>query len=196
MKKKSTMLPQALSFSKQTFARTLLLALAYLLVACGGGTTGTAPTLGPIAHDTPAALPTQPAPPTAAATPSDTLPPPDATQAGAANLLISYHKSGGIAGIEETLSVYANGTVEQRSKTSITKTQASPADIQALQALLASPEFAALQLPVQQPVPDQFIYELTLPGRAKPLVATDSADNPPVLRDLIAALEKLKTQAR
>ena len=45
---------------------------------------------------------------------------------------------------------------------------------------------------MQPPVPDQFIYELTVPGRAKPIVATDGADNPPVLRELINVLEKLK----
>ncbi len=185
-------------FSMQSTARVLLLALGYLLAACGGATTGTAPpTLGPIARDTPLVVPTPPAQPTAAAAaPSAEIPPIATIQAGAANLLISYHKSGGIAGIDETLTVYTDGTIEIRGKGGTTSTQADPSDIQALHKLLVSPEFAALQLPVQPPVPDQFIYELTVSGRAKPIIIGDGADNPPVLREVIDVLEKLKTQAK
>jgi len=173
-------------------ARVLLLALADLLAACGGGSTVAAPpTLGPRASDTPVAASTQLISPTAIAAPSATsLPtagiPPTAmissatSQAAAANLLISYHKSGGIAGINETLSVYADGTIELRDKRGTTSTQASPNDIQALQKLLVSPEFAALQAPMRPPGADQFIYELTVAGRAQPIVTVDGVDNPPV----------------
>jgi hypothetical protein len=199
----------------QSTARALLLAAVYLLAACGGGSVGTAPptlgplardtpstvptqpappTLGPLARDTPSAVPTQPAPPTAP--PSAEIPAVVTAQAGAGSLLIRYQKSGGIAGIDETLTVYDDGTIEVRRKSGVTSTQADPSDIQALQKLLASPEFAALQLPVQPPAPDQFVYELTVAGRAKPIVATDSADTPAVLRQLIDALERLKTQAK
>jgi hypothetical protein len=182
----------------QSAARVLLLALAYLLAACGGGTTGTAsPTRGPIVRGTPVAVSTEPAPPTAAvAAPSAETAPISTTQVGVANLLISYHKSGGIAGVDETLTVYADGTIELRRKSGTITAQANPADVESLQALLLSPEFATLQLPVQPAAPDQFAYELTVPGRTKPIVAVDSADNPAVLSELIAALEKLKTQAK
>ena len=171
--------------------------LAYLLAACGGGTAGTtAPTAGPLVRDTPVAAPTQPIPPTAAAAPSADILPTVTAQPGAARPLISYHKSGGIAGVDETLTVYTNGTVEIHNKSSSTKVQADPGDLQALEKLLSSPEFAALQLPVQPPAADQFVYELTVPGRPKPLVIADSADNPPVVRQLIDTLEKLKSQAK
>jgi hypothetical protein len=182
----------------QSTARVLLLALAYLLAACGAGATGAAPpTLGPILRDTPIAVPTQPALPTAAATaPLAESPPLATTQASATNLLISYHKSGGIAGVNETLTVYTDGTVEIRRKSGAISAQADPSDIQALRKLLDSPEFAALQLPIQPPAPDQFIYELTVSGRAKPIVTVDGADNPPVLREAIDMLEKLKAQAK
>jgi hypothetical protein len=183
-------------FFKAAQLRLSLPALIYLLAACGGGTTGASPTPTPVVRDTPAAAPTQPALPTAIAAPTAVIPPAATTQAGAANVLIGYHKSGGIAGIDETLTVYADGTTELRGKAGTVKAQADPGTIQALQKLLASPEFAALQMPVQPPAPDQFVYELTLPGRAEPLVATDSADNPPVLRELIDLLEQLKTPAR
>jgi len=205
--------------SKQSTIHVVLLALACLLAACGGGATGSAPpTLGPTVQATQPAAPTQPAqptaaaptaailptaviPPTAAAAPTAAAPtaailPTAATQAGAANLLISYHKSGGIAGINETLSVYADGKTELRGKSGTVSAQADPSAIQALQKLLASPEFTALQVPVQPPGADQFVYELTVPGRGKPIVATDGADNPAVLRQLIEMLEQLKKQTK
>jgi hypothetical protein len=186
------------AFSMQSTARVLLLALAYLLAACGSaGTVAAPPTLGPIALDTPVARPTQPAHPTsAAAAPTNSIPPTATSQAGAANLLISYHKSGGFAGVDETLTVYDDGRIELRDKRGSTSSQAAPSDIQALQKLLTSPEFTALQLPVWPPGADQFVYELTVPGRAQPIVTVDGADNPPVLREVIGALEQLKTQAK
>lgn len=191
-------------------ARVLLLALAYLLAACGSaGTVAAPPTLGAVARATPMPAPTQPAPPTAtAAAPTVSIPPTVAipptamisstaiSQASAANLLISYHKSGGIAGVSETLTVYADGTIERRDKRGNSTSKADPSDIQALQKLLDSPEFAALQVPRQSPVADQFIYELTVAGRAKPIVTADGVDNPPVLREMIGLLEQMKTQAK
>jgi len=183
-------------YSLPSIAPALLLALACLLVSCGVSATGSAPpTLGPTARDTPFASPTQPAQPTAAA-PSPAIPLTATIQAGAAAVLISYHKSGGIAGVDETLTVYADGTIELHTRGDTITAQADPSAIQALQKLLDSPEFAALQVPIQPPVADQFIYELTVPGQPKAIVATDGADNPPVLRELIGALEQLKTQAK
>src|SRR4051794_7213995 len=127
----------------QSTKHALLLALACLLVSCGVGATGSAPpTLSPAARATPIAVPTQPAQPTAAA-PSPAIP--TATiQAGAAAVLISYHKSGGIAGVNETLTVYADGTIDLRTKGDRSTAQADPGAIEALQKLLASPEFTAL----------------------------------------------------
>jgi hypothetical protein len=195
----------------------LLLALLWLLAACGTTTTGSIPpTPTPAVPATVAAAPTQPIQATAAApttgvstqpaqatiaAPTTSAPTADTptaatSQAAAATILISYHKSGGIAGINETFTIYTDGTTELRDKGGTARTQADPNAIAALQKLLASPELAALQMPVQPPVPDQFVYELTLPSQRKPLVVTDTADNPPIIRELIDMLEQLKMQAR
>jgi hypothetical protein len=183
--------------------RVLLLALAYLLAACGGGSTGSVPpTISPIARDTPIVAPTQLSQPTATVAATSPAIPPTAilptatTQAAADAILISYHKSGGFAGVDETLTVYADGTTELLTQGNTITAHADPSAIAALQKLLDSPEFAALQVPMQPPGADQFSYELTLPGQAKPITVTDGADNPPVLRELIGALEQLKDQVK
>jgi hypothetical protein len=204
-------------YSIQSTAHALLLVLAYLLAACGVGTTGSAPpTLGPITSDTPivaptppntppppvqptaaASAPTQPAQSTAAASaPSPTIQPAATSQVAADTVLISYHKSGGIAGVDETLTVYVDGTVELLTRDVASTMQADPIAIQALQKLLDSPEFAALQVPALPLGADYFIYELTLPGRKKPIIVADGVGTPPVLREVIGALEQLKTQAK
>src|SRR5690349_14522766 len=133
----------------QSISRVLLLALALVLAACGGGTSGGQPTLGPLVRDTPGPAPTQPAPPTFAPTQSASpisapaqataaIPPQEPTQAVASTILITYHKSGGIAGIDETLVVYADGAIELQTRAGTIRAQADPADLQALQKLLAS----------------------------------------------------------
>jgi hypothetical protein len=190
--------------------RALLVALALLLAACGVAPSAAAPTPGPLVRDTPIPASTQPAPPTAAPTIAATAAsathvpaPPTAAPtiaatatAGDASALITYHKSGGIAGVDETLTAYADGSIALEDRTGQARGQASPADLQALQALLASPELAALSPSQPPPAADQFVYELSIPGRAQPLVAADSADIPPVLGQVIALLEKLKAQVK
>src|SRR5262245_60107454 len=136
------------SIINQSISHFLMLALMLLLAACGGGATGAGqPTLGPLVRGTPGPAPTQPAPPTSApAQPSIAIPTKQApTQASATDILITYHKSGGIAGINQTLTVYADGKLELQDKTRSASGQADPADVQKLRDRLASPEFAALQ---------------------------------------------------
>jgi hypothetical protein len=110
--------------------------------------------------------------------------------------VITYHKSGGIAGVDETLTVYADRSIVLEDRVGQARAQASPADIQALQTLLASPEFAALSPPQFPPVADAFVYKLTIPGRAQPIVTADGADIPQMLEQVIVMLEKLKAQVR
>ena len=43
-------------------------------------------------------------------------------------------------------------------------------------------------MPLQPPAPDQFVYELSVAGRAKSIVVAEGANTPQVLRDVIARL--------
>lgn len=112
-------------------------------------------------------------------------------------VLVSLHRSGGIAGLDETISVYADGRVERRGRGGQTQTaQASPADLDALRALLASPELAQVQDRYQASGADLFTYELTLPGDTTRTIRTmDGAKHPAILSRLIGALVKLRPAA-
>jgi hypothetical protein len=175
-----------------------------------------APTQAPEATAAPE-LPTAPAPtelpaptdlpPTAAALASATAAP-ATTQPGAPTaatpqpsgngkeVLVTMQRSGGIAGIIEMITVYADGRLEFSGDVAKTQAQATPAELSALQQLIDSPEFAALGARYSAPGADLFTYEIGVPGSAKKIVTMDGAENPPVLNQLLANLQQLLRQAR
>jgi hypothetical protein len=169
-----------------------------LLAACGSGTTGGAQPApsAEATQSTPAPAPTQPpvptAPPTQAPAPTGMV----QTSTGSTDdILVTYHKSGGFAGIDETLTVHANGKLDLHSRAVGDKTaQVDPSELRELRKLLESPEFAGVQLPAPPVAPDQFVYELTVMGSAQPIVTADGAQDPPVLRQVIGELEKLRAR--
>lgn len=122
---------------------------------------------------------------------------PAAQAAAGQELLASLHRSGGIAGLDETISVYADGRVELSGRGGQARSaQASPADLDALRALLASPELAQVAGRYQARGADLFTYELTLPGASPRTITTmDGAKHPPILSQLIGALVKLRPAA-
>jgi hypothetical protein len=112
-------------------------------------------------------------------------------------VLVIYRKSGGIAGIVETLTVRADGTLLLEARAgSQDQAQANPADLAQLQQLLASDAFARLQARYQAPGADLFTYDLILPSdRGKRMITTmDNADHPQVLTDAINLLNRLREQ--
>ncbi len=164
-------------------SRILLAALALVLAACGAGATGGAAPTQLSSPTTAQGTPTQPTP-TAAPMSGETGP----TGVGtASDVVVTYRKSGGIAGINETLTIYADGRLDLK--------QVSPSELSRLRQLLASPEFAALKPSYEAPGADQFIYALSMPGGQK-ITTTDGAETPAVLEQAIAELERLKRQVR
>ena len=187
-------------------ARVILLSFMLLLVACGGAQTGgiIQPTLAApttmVAQGPAAPAPTQSVEPSAAPAPTQPAIPtaaPAPTGEGqiSGDVLVIYHKSGGFVGIDETLTVHADGKLDlQTRRGGNTTVQVDPADLSALQKLLASAEFATLQLPAPRPGADQYVYELTVPGAGRRIMTVDGAQNPPVLDQVIDELERLRAR--
>jgi hypothetical protein len=108
-------------------------------------------------------------------------------------LLIRYHRSGGIAGVDETWLFYANGRVDHTGRGQGHAVQLSASQLDALMAAARSPEVAALN---ESYVPtntccDRFLHEitLTLDGQTKTVRTLDAApDEPPALTNLLDAI--------
>jgi hypothetical protein len=172
--------------------------IATLLAACGGAA---APTGG--------AAPTQP--PEATAPPATTAPtaPPEATavqpsrgdaEAPTGDLrgvVVIFKRSGGIAGLDETLTVYEDGRLAFVGRDNENMAQVAPDELSELRRLLATPEFAALDARYSALGADLFTYSITTTTGGKPrtVVTMDGAENPPILNQVLAEMGKLM-QAR
>jgi len=127
-------------------------------------------------------------------TPSPATPtfPPTQTIPGD-TLFIRYHRSGGIAAMDDTWLIYASGRVEHSGRGSGHPLQLSASQLVSLTAAAQSPEVAALQ---DSYVPadtccDRFLHEitLTLGGQTKTVRTLDAApDEPPALTNLLNVL--------
>ncbi len=109
--------------------------------------------------------------------------------------LVSLSRSGGIAGISETITVYASGRVAVRGRGGReSEGLVAPADLEALRALLASPELAQARSSYQASGADLFVYELVLPGSGKPrtIRTMDGAQHPEAVGRLIGELSRLR----
>jgi hypothetical protein len=187
--------------------RFLAVGLIIVLSACGSQPIGGAPQPAQTAAPTQAPEPTQASEPTQAPTeapeptqaPTQASKPPAGTtpQLNSAVLLV-FQQSGGIAGIDETLTVYTDGRLEFSDRKGAKTAQVAPEDLAALQQLLASPEFAALDTRYQAAVADAFLYNITLPGNPRPfsVQTMDGAQHPPVLDQVLVELNKLREQVK
>lgn len=178
-----------------------LIALVVLLAACGGaGPTVTSPS--PVSQAT--VVPDQPsqAPePTQAPQSTEPVKPGpggETAQPAGQGILITLQKSGGIAGITQLLTVYSDGRIEQSGTGGTKSTQVAPADIEVLQKLLASPEFAAVPPISRATGADLFTYTLTVmdSGSQRTIVTMDGVENPAVLSQVLGELNKLEAQVK
>jgi Emfourin len=169
------------------------------LAACGGAPGGAVQptTTLPTAAEAPTTPPEPTGAPQPAAEPTATQPtatqPAQPTSVGDSAIVI-YHKSGGIMGLDETLTVRADGTLVLESRGGTAKTaQVQPDQLDKLRELIASPEFAKLQVQYHTAGADQFTYDITVLGGSPGHVVTmDGVENPPVLDQLIRELNRLR----
>lgn len=150
-----------------------------------------APTTAPTAAPEPTADAQPTAAPTAGAQPTAATKPADADS----GVIAIFHKSGGIMGLDETLTVHADGTLEFKGRgNKLSTAQVSTDRLAKLRQLLASPEFAKLQPRYQAMGADLFIYDISVPGGTPARVQTmDGAETPPVLEQVIKELVELRT---
>jgi hypothetical protein len=175
----------------------LLVTIVLGLAACGGSAPGGAiqPTAGntrPTAPPEPTGAPQPAAKPTATEPARPTSVPQPTGVAGSA--IVIYHKSGGIMGLDETLTVHEDGTLVLESRGGNTKTaQVRPDQLDKLRELIASPEFAQLQAQYRAMGADLFTYDITVPG-GKPghVVTMDGVENPQVLIEVLQELSRLR----
>ena len=175
--------------------------LLVALAACGRATNTTAPaptpaaTAGvPTALPEPTGAPTVAPEPTVAPTAAPTAMP---TTLSIAEVLVTYHKTGGIMGMDELLTVGGDGSLTLQARKEARKTgQADAAQIAELTRLLGGPEFAALAPRYEILGADMFVYEISVPGRAQPVVTMDGAENPTVLTEVLGLLEQLRKSVR
>ncbi|GAB4194610.1 MAG: hypothetical protein OHK0022_10810 [Roseiflexaceae bacterium] len=109
--------------------------------------------------------------------------------------LVSLKRSGGIAGVSETITVYRSGRVEASTVGGVMGTaQVTQADLDMLRELLASPELAQADSSYKANGADLFTYVLTLPTDGKPRTITtmDGAEHPEIVSKLIAELGRLR----
>jgi hypothetical protein len=200
--------------------RFAAIGLIVLLTACGGQ-----PTTSSVPQPTQPAAPTQPPEPTAAprptsppeptAAPRPTSPPeptatpevqvvkvtPKATSqviSSQGDVLAMLHVTGGIAGVDDMLTVYADGRIDRSDRGDKKGAQVATSELATLQKLLASPEFAALDAQYQAAVSDAFIYELTVPvgSQQRTIVTMDGAESPEVLNQVLVELNRLRKLAK
>ena len=108
-------------------------------------------------------------------------------------LLIRYHRSGGIAGSDETWSIYADGRVEHSGRGTGHSAQLGADQVTTLIAAMRAADAAALKesyVPSNQCC-DRFLYEITLvlDGQTQTVRTLDAApEEPPALTALLSAI--------
>lgn len=125
---------------------------------------------------------------------ANTSAPAQGTPVPAGGPIIRYHRSGGIAGVDETWTFYADGRVDYNGRGQGRALQLSASQLDSLMKAARSPEVAALK---ESYVPtdtccDRFLYEITLvlDGQTKTVRTLDAApDQPPALTNLLDAID-------
>lgn len=167
----------------------ILSALLLLMAACGSTPTGSDETgSSPAPATATVDIQTQTSPPAMTET---------ATTDDAGTAMVTLTRSGGIAGINETLVVQRDGAlqvIEGGIGGQVTKEgRATPEQIQKLEAALQAEGWQQLDASYGRQVPDGFAY--TVVAGSKTVQTYDGAQNPPALESVLSLLDELWQQA-
>jgi len=114
-------------------------------------------------------------------------------------VLATYNRSGCFAGVNETLTIHLDGTLEFTTRQGQHSTgQANSRDLQALQRLLNDPAFAGLQPAYQAMGADLCVYTIValVDNQTRQVVTMDGASTPPFLQKVMGRLGQFVTAAR
>jgi hypothetical protein len=178
-----------------------------LLASCSPAppqTPPNAPTQNNPADTTPAPSSPQPAAslPPAESTPAplpNTTPPPPAPGAPVPGslpegVLAVYTRSGCFTGVNEVLTVHADGALEFTAQRGPSFTApAAPQDMQTLQKLLSSAEYVRLKPLYQAMGADLCVYNVVsqVDGKVQSVTTMDAAPTPPILQQVIDLLGQM-----
>lgn len=185
----------ALTHTPRLVAALILSVLT--LAGCGGSTDATPPTASPVsqppvttpASEPPPATTTPPATATPPTTPSTATPRPVLTPEG-----VTLVKTGGIAGITETIVVKSDGTWSRKADRGgpATTGKLTAAQMAALQRLVADPRLEAEASPTTTGpgrCSDAFVYVLTAGSRRIHYTACGQGARPEVTMAIVALLQ-------
>jgi hypothetical protein len=107
--------------------------------------------------------------------------------------MVIFKRSGGIAGLNETMTIYDDGRITFVGRDNEDTVQVAPEELSELQRLLTTPEFAALDARYSALGADLFTYSITTSagGKSQTVVTMDGANNPPILDQVLAEMGKL-----
>jgi hypothetical protein len=112
------------------------------------------------------------------------------------DVLVVYHKQGGIAGVDDTLTVHQGGLLELDTRAGNPKSLlVNEPVVQPLRRMLEQTEFGELKPLYEAQGADLFIYRITARdagGQIKTVTATDGATMPDYLGILLGQLEQLR----
>jgi hypothetical protein len=125
------------------------------------------------------------------------------TAPGAGGVELTYHRSGGIAAVDETLRIHRSGSASiaegrlpgkgDASISEVSKFELSPTERTRLRGALAKSGFADLHLDGTSGCADCFVYELATPQNQ---VRFDQATVPTRLKQVLAELDAIVADHR
>lgn len=111
----------------------------------------------------------------------------------AGDVVAVWSRSGGLAGRQETMIVYANGNLEIERDGSQINARTDMATIKALQQTFGSGDWKGLEARYGRQNPDAFQY--TVQAGGKSVTTFDGAPNPPLLERILQDLSRLSDSA-
>lgn len=112
-----------------------------------------------------------------------------ATSVGNQDVMVTWSRSGGIAGLRNSMTIYTDGSVEYDTNGKQGTGQVDAATVATLLQSLNDPEWQKLQGIYGQQFPDAFMYRVR--GAGKSVISYDGAEPPAILTKVLLQLSEI-----